>query len=258
MDLITYMKHERSGKLRGIYWLFQINMAFNSNKIEGNQLSFEQTQYLFDEKRIYTENGESIALDDIQETINHFRTFDYILENVEEDIDITMLKELHYLLQQNTSAEENPLNPVGKFKPEINVIGLAEIPTTHPDDVEVELSALLKEYLSKKKIHFEDLVDFHVKFERIHPFADGNGRIGRLIAFKESLKHNIVPSVILNKHRHFYMLGLKEYDDVSKLRLLETFRAGQDYSEQVLKKLEFEGNINNRIKENEKDKGYEL
>src|SRR5699024_7572660 len=165
---------------------------------------------------------------------------------------------LHYLLQQNTSAEENPLNPVGKFKPEINVIGLAEIPTTHPDDVEVELSALLKEYLSKKKIHFEDLVDFHVKFERIHPFADGNGRIGRLIAFKESLKHNIVPSVILNKHRHFYMLGLKEYDDVSKLRLLETFRAGQDYSEQVLKKLEFEGNINNRIKENEKDKGYEL
>src|SRR5690625_1125286 len=134
MDLITYMKHERAGKLRGIYWLFQINLAFNSNKIEGSQLSHEQTQYLFDENRIYSENGEGVALDDIQETINHFKAFDYILDNVEKNIDSSMLKDLHYLLKQNTSDEKNPLTPVGDFKTEINVIGLEEIPTTHPDD----------------------------------------------------------------------------------------------------------------------------
>lgn len=106
MDLITYMKHERSGKLRGIYWLFQVNLAFNSNKIEGSQLSREQTQHLFDENRIYSENGESIALDDVQETINHFKAFDYILDNVVECIDFNMLKNLHYLLKQNTSDEK--------------------------------------------------------------------------------------------------------------------------------------------------------
>lgn len=117
---------------------------------------------------------------------------------------------------------------------------------------------MLKDYSSKNEALLEDVVDFHVKFEQIHPFADGNGRLGRLIAFKECLKHNIVPSVILDKHRQLYMLGLKEYDDVGKVRLLETFRAGQDYSEQVLKKMEFEGNINIRTKINEKDKGYEF
>lgn len=247
MDLITYMKHERSGKLRGIYWLFQINMAFNSNKIEGSQLSHEQTQHLFDENRIYSENGESIALDDIQETINHFKAFDYILNNVEEDIDFTMLKELHYLLKQNTSDEKNPLTPVGEFKSEVNIIGFEEIPTTHPDNVESELSQLLVNYNKIKNVQLEDIVDFHVKFERIHPFADGNGRTGRLIAFKECLKNDIMPSMILDQYRNFYILGLKEYNHGGKERLLETFRAGQDYCEQVLKKMDFKGEINKSL-----------
>lgn len=241
------MKHERAGKIRGIYWLFQVNMAFNSNKIEGSRLSKEQTQHLFDEEKIYSENGESVSLNDIHEAINHFRAFDYILDDVNEDISLDMLKELHYLLKRNTSDENNPLTPVGEFKVVPNVIGLLEeVPTTAPDDVVGEISSLLKGYLNKDKVTLEDIVDFHVKFEQIHPFADGNGRVGRLIAFKECLKHNIMPSIILDEHRDFYILGLKEYDKFGSERLLETFRAGQDYSEQVLERMSFDGEINNR------------
>lgn len=246
------MNYERSGKMRGIYWLFQVSMAFNSNKIEGSRLSEEQTQHLFDEDRIYSENGESLSMDDINETINHFTGFDYILDHVFEKVDINMIKKIHDLLKKNTSDAKNPLTPVGKFKTKPNVIGsLEQIPTTHPDDVESELALLIEDYARRKVVQLEDIVDFHVKFEQIHPFADGNGRVGRLIVFKECLKHNIMPSIVLDKHRHYYLLGLKEYDDVSKERLLETFRAGQDYCEQVLSRLDFEGEINAAVKNKE-------
>ena len=245
LDLIEYMRYERLGRIRGIYWLFQVNMAFNSNKIEGSQLSKEQTQYLFDEEKIYSENGQSISLDDIQETTNHFNAFDYMLDNVNEEISIEMIKEFHYLIKKNTSNEKNPLTPIGDFKVAENVIGtLNPVSTTRLDRVESELNKLLREYLSLKNIQLEEIVDFHVEFERIHPFADGNGRVGRLIAFKECLKNNIVPSIILDNHREFYLRGLGEYEKGSKERLLETFRAGQDYSEEVLKELNFNGEIN--------------
>lgn len=259
MDLITYMKHERSGKMRGIYWLFQVNMAFNSNKMEGSQLSHEQTQHLFDEERIYSDNGESVSLDDINETMNHFKAFDYILDNVDKELNIDMVKRLHYLLKRNTSDERNPLTPVGNFKTEKNVIGsIEQISTTDPKKVENELTSLLNNYANIKKVQLEDIVDFHVKFEQIHPFADGNGRVGRLIIFKECLKNNIIPSIILDKHRNFYILGLKEYDNVSKERLLETFRAGQEYSEQILEKLNFEGKINDSRKEKDLNENNDI
>lgn len=249
MDLINYMQHERSGKIRGIYWLFQVELAFNSNKMEGSQLSEEQTQHLFDEEKIYSENGESVSLDDINETMNHFSAFDYILDNVHDDINIEMIKELHYILKSNTSDEKNPLTPIGEFKKFKNVIGtLEQISTTDPEEVESEINLLLEKYDKLKNVELEDIVDFHVRFEQIHPFADGNGRVGRLIVFKESLKHNIIPSIILDKHRSFYITGLKEYDYGQKERLLETFLAGQDYSEQILKKLNFKGDINSSVK----------
>jgi len=249
MDLITHMQYERSGKIRGIYWLMQINMAFNSNKIEGSQLSQEQTQYLFDEEKIFSENGESISLNDINETINHFSAFNYILDHVYKDIDADMLKQLHFILKNNTSDMKNPLTPVGNFKLVGNVIGsLDPISTTDPKDVESELGRLLNDYSNRNKVELEDVVDFHVRFEQIHPFADGNGRVGRLIVFKECLKNNIMPSIILDKHRDFYITGLKEYDNISKERLLETFRAGQDFSEQLLEKLNFKGDINKNVK----------
>lgn len=243
------MQHERSGKIRGIYWLMQINMAYNSNKIEGSQLSQEQTQHLFDEEKIFSENGESVSLDDINETINHFSAFNYILDNVHENVDVDMMKQLHFILKNNTSDVNNPLTPVGNFKIVGNVIGsLDQISTTNPEDVESEIDLLLNDYSNLENIELEDVVDFHVKFEQIHPFADGNGRVGRLIVFKECLKNNITPSMILNQHRDFYITGLKEYDNISKERLLETFRAGQDYSKQVLEKLNFKGDINKSVK----------
>lgn len=249
MDLIKHMQYERKGKIRGIYWLMQINMAFNSNKIEGSRLSQKQTQYLFDEGKIYSENGESITLDDINETVNHFRAFNYILDNVHENVDIDMMKQLHFILKNNTSDVNNPLTPVGDFKIVGNVIGsLDEINTTNPEDVESELILLLNDYSKRENIELEDIIDFHVRFEQIHPFADGNGRVGRLIVFKECLKNNMMPSIILDRHRDFYMMGLKEYDNISKERLLETFRAGQDYCEKVLDKLNFKGEINKSVK----------
>lgn len=250
------MLHERSGKVRGIYWLFQVEMSFNSNKMEGSQLSEEQTRHLFDEEKIYSENGESVSLNDINETMNHFSAFDYILDNVHDDITIEIMKDLHYILKNNTSDEKNPLTPVGEFKKFRNVIGtLEQISTTDPEEVESEMNLLLEKYSNLKNVELEDIVDFHVRFEQIHPFADGNGRVGRLIVFKESLKHNIMPSLILDKHRKFYTTGLKEYDDGQKERLLETFRAGQDYSEQILQKLNFKGDINSSVKTTKKNIG---
>lgn len=245
LDLIEHMKCERLGKIRGIYWLFQVNMAFNSNKIEGSRLSKEQTQYLFDEDKLYTENGDSIPLDDIHETINHFKAFDYMLDNVHSELTIDMIKEFHYLIKRNTSDEKNPLTPVGNFKVAENVIGsLNPVLTTKPEKVEDELTKLINKYLSYDNVGLEEIVDFHEKFEKIHPFADGNGRVGRLIMFKECLKNNLIPSLILNDYREFYFKGLKEYSGGNKVRLLETFRAGQDYSEEILKQLNFKGDIN--------------
>src|SRR5690625_4031410 len=146
MDLINHMRYERLGKIRGIYWLMQINMAFNSNKIEGSQLNQEQTQHLFDEGKIYSENGESLSLDDINETVNHFSAFNYILDNVYENVDTDMMKQLHFILKNNTSDEDNPLTPVGDFKIVGNVIGsLDQISTTDPKDVKSELDLLLND-----------------------------------------------------------------------------------------------------------------
>lgn len=248
MDLIQHMKHERDGKIRGVYWLFQVNMAFNSNKIEGSRLSKAQTQYLFDEKKIYSENGNGVSLNDIQEAINHFKAFDYILDSFDDELSIDIIKKLHYLIKQNTSDEGNPLTPIGEFKITENIIGLFDsVSTTAPEKVEYELTKLLDWYLKKDNVKLEEIVDFHWKFEKIHPFADGNGRVGRLIIFKECLKNNIMPSIILDKYRDFYLLGLKEYDRDSKKRLIETFKAGQDFSEEILKQLNFQGQINSAL-----------
>jgi len=255
MDLIERMKFERKGKIRGIYWLFQINMAFNSNKIEGSRLSKDQTQYLFDDNKIYSENGEGISLDDIQEAINHFKAFDYMLDRVNDNLSIEMIKKFHQLIKDNTSDKDNPLTPIGEFKIIDNIIGsLDPVSTTPADEVGEELSNLLDEYLKNKNITIEDITEFHQRFEAIHPFADGNGRVGRLIAFKECLKNNIMPSIILDDYRRYYTIGLREYDKGSKERLIETFKAGQDYAEEILNQLNFTGEIN---KENEIIQGDE-
>lgn len=244
------MKYEREGKIRGIYWLFQVNMTFNSNKIEGSKLSKEQTQYLFDEEKIYIEDEEGVSVNDIQEAINHFKTFDYILDNCNESLTTDMIKKIHYLIKQNTSDAKNPLTPIGEFKKVENIIGsLSPTSTAPPEKVEGELAKLLTQYENKGSITLEDIVEFHHKFEKIHPFADGNGRVGRLIAFKECLRAGIVPAIILDKYRHFYLIGLKEYDEGSKERLLDTFKTGQDYSNLILNQMNFQSEVNKRATE---------
>lgn len=247
LDLVTRFQLEKKGNVHGsIYHVTQVEMAYNSNKIEGSRLSEKQTALIF-ENNIITpaENGEATKLDDIKEAENHFKGFDYILDHYEEPLSIDQIKTIQGLLKKGTSDEGNPLKPVGEFKVIDNVVGIGytEVQTAAPDEVVSKLTDLIKEYQANTPITLEKIVDFHVKFERIHPFADGNGRTGRLIMFKECLNHNIVPFVLKDVHRDFYYRGLNSWDD-EKGYLLDTVGMEQDMYSEFLSKMNFRGNIN--------------
>ena len=242
MDLITRLQHERKGKMRSIYYITQVQMAYNSNKIEGSRLSEEQTRSLFDTGQITAEKeSETIKADDIFEAINHFRAFDYILDTVNEPISISQLKQLHAILKKGTSDEDNPITPIDDFKILPNVIGtIHEVQTTAPENVVPELNTLIHNYESLDVKNLEAIADFHVAFETIHPFADGNGRIGRLIIFKECLRHSVIPFILNEEYRSLYYEGLNEYRNGSKIRLLDTFSASQDNYRDFLRRMQFE------------------
>lgn len=245
-------------QLKRLYREWQIDMAFHSNKMEGNQLTYNQVKYLFDEETVFIEKEQSVSLNDMYEITNHFDALNFIFNLADNDLDIHTIKQLHSLLRRKTDDERKPFTPIGEFKIRPNVIGVRDsVPTTNPLQVEFELQKLIEPYVKKENIVFEDIVDFHVKFERIHPFADGNGRVDRLIVFKECLKNNIVPSILLNHHRQFYIMGLKEYG-VSRERLLDTFRAGQDYCKEVLAKTAFSGEISDIAKQLNRNRDYEM
>lgn len=166
-------------------------------------------------------SGEYLIL----ETINHFSCFDYLLDIAESPLSEEIIKKFHLLLKANTSDSRKDWFNVGDYKLLANVVGGSE--TSAPKEVAKDIKNLLDSYLSKKEIHFEDLVDFHYQFERIHPFQDGNGRVGRLILFKECLKHNITPFIIKDRYKHFYYRGLNEYPKVKEY-LIDTCRSAQD------------------------------
>lgn len=249
MDLVTRLRLERDGKLHGgIYHVTQVEMSYNSNKIEGSRISEKQTALIFEKNMLPPSiNGESTTLDDIKETENHFKGFDYILDHVDEPLSLNMFKEIHAILKRGTTQENNPITPVGDFKILENVIDGAvdNIATTPPEEVPQKLTQLLDTYLSEKNVDLERIVDFHVQFERIHPFADGNGRTGRLIMFKECLKHNITPFALKDVHRDFYYRGLKEWDH-EKGYLLDTVGLEQDMYQSFLEKMGFKGPINEK------------
>lgn len=237
MDFIEHMRLERQGRIQGIYWLLQINTAYNSNRIEGSTMTHFQTQHLFEKNEVPSDkDNPNVLVDDI-------------LDHVEDDISPEYMKELHRILKDKTSDEKNPLTPVGEYKKEPNVIGSAINPvrTTAPEKVSDEINELIQTYDNQKLKSLEEIVDFHVKFESIHPFADGNGRVGRLLVLKETMKNNLTPSLILSQHETFYKNGLKEYREGSKERLIDTFKAGQDYVESILEKVGFDGNINDKV-----------
>jgi Fic family protein len=200
MPLLTQLCEEKASRLKGgIYHLTQIKLAYNSNRIEGSRLSEEQTRYIYETNTLGLEPGETANVDDIVETVNHFTCFDYLLSVAHEPLSEGVLKEFHRILKTGTSDARKDWFRVGEYKAKPNVVG--EQKTTPPAKVAIAVQKLLTEYNKKEKVVFEDIVAFHFQFERIHPFQDGNGRVGRLVLFKEALRHGIVPFIIDERHK---------------------------------------------------------
>lgn len=211
ITLLDILKEEKASKRTGgIYHKTQIDLTYNSNHIEGNRLTHDQTRYIFETNTVGVEK-EVLNVDDIIETANHFRCIDMIIDNVNVMLTEKFIKEIHLILKNGTSDSRKDWFAVGDYKKFPNEVGGIE--TILPEDVKNEMKKLLTEYNKKEKKTFEDILDFHVKFERIHPFQDGNGRVGRLIMFKECLKYNIVPFIIEDNLKLFYYRGLKEWNN---------------------------------------------
>lgn len=229
---------QRKSKFKGnIYHYSQVNFAYNSNKIEGGKLTEDETEEIFETDSFIPKSDEAIKFDDLTEMKNHFRLFDYCLDTIDEALSKDMMINMNKILKRNTTDEENPRYNVGGFKVVPNKIGLINvINTSAPEDVERDLDELLKWYQSLKKIELEDIIDFHYGFERIHPFGDGNGRVGRMIMFKECLKNNIMPFIVLDNDKPFYMRGLKNYKE-DKMFLIDTIKHEQDLYESVVNEM---------------------
>lgn len=227
MNLLHKFREEKSGGLKGgIYHQTQIKLAYNTNRIEGSKLSEEQTRYIYETNTIFAEDGETtINTDDIIETINHFTCFDYMLDIADEPLTEEHIKKFHYLLKINTSDSRKTWFRVGNYKQLANMVGGKE--TTLPENVADEMSRLMKAWHTQPGILLTDIIDFHYHFERIHPFQDGNGRVGRLILFKECLAHDILPFIIEDDHKFFYYRGFTEYSKV-KGYLIDTCLSAQD------------------------------
>ena len=231
MPLLVVLRQEKEAKLKGsIYHKTQIDLTYNSNHIEGSRLTHDQTRYIFETNTIGIE-GESIRVDDIIETTNHFRCIDLIIDRAEERLTESLIKELHLILKSGTSDSRKDWFTVGDYKRLPNEVGGNE--TTAPEDVHREIQALLKEYNGKKQKSFEDIIDLHQRFESIHPFQDGNGRVGRLVMFKECLANGYVPFIITEELKMFYYRGLREWNNVRGY-LLDTCLAAQDNYKAVL------------------------
>lgn len=224
-NLLDILKAEKESKLTGgIYHKIQIDLTYNSNHIEGSKLTHDQTRYIYETNTIGISN-EIVNVDDIIETANHFRCIDYIIDKAKADLSESLIKQLHFILKNGTSDSRKSWFAVGNYKKLPNEVGGKD--TTDPKNVAEEISILLKWYNDIANKTINDIIEFHYRFECIHPFQDGNGRIGRLIMFKECLKHNIVPFIISDDMKLYYYRGLKEFND-EKGYLLDTCLHGQD------------------------------
>lgn len=223
--LLAILQEEKASKYSGgIYHKTQIDLTYNSNHMEGSRLTHDQTRFIFETNTISIEN-EVVNVDDIIETTNHFRCIDMIIDHVKMELNEKFIKELHFILKSGTSDSKKDWFVVGDYKKFPNEVGNMKTPL--PEEVDNLMKELLKEYNSKKEKTFEDILDFHVQFEKIHPFQDGNGRIGRLIMFKECLKYNIVPFIIEDNLKIFYYRGLKEWNN-ERDYLVDTCLTAQD------------------------------
>ena len=229
--LLNRLREEKETKLNGgIYHRTQIDLTYNSNHIEGSKLTHEQTRYIFETNTIGI-TDESVNVDDIVETTNHFRCIDYIIDHANDKLTESMIKELHKILKSGTSDSRKSWFNVGEYKRLPNEVGGIE--TTPPEEVHTQITSLIKSYNAIKNKTLEDIIDFHCKFERIHPFQDGNGRVGRLIMFKECLANNIVPFIITDELKLFYYKGLSNWGQINGY-LTDTCLTAQDHYKALL------------------------
>lgn len=229
--LLKALREQKESKIRGgIYHRIQIDLTYSSNHIEGSRLSKEQTRYIFETNTIGI-TDEAVRIDDIIETTNHFRCIDFIIDHAGEPLSESMVRQIHLILKSGTSDASRPWFAVGEYKRLPNEVGGIE--TVALKKVAPAMRSLLKAYKSKKSISFEDILDFHQRFELIHPFQDGNGRVGRLIMFKECLAHEIVPFIITDELKMFYYRGLQEWTHIPEF-LTDTCLAAQDHFKRVL------------------------
>ena len=229
--LLKVLREQKSSRLKGsIYHSTQIDLTYNSNHIEGSKLTHDQTRYIFETNTIGI-TDQAIRVDDILETVNHFRCIDYIIDYAEEKLTESLIKQLHLILKSGTSDSKKDWFMVGDYKRLPNEVGGMD--TCPPNEVHQKMKVLLQEYNAIKQRTLEDILDFHVRFEKIHPFQDGNGRVGRLIMFKECLANNIVPFIITDELKMFYYRGLKEWGHINGY-LTDTILTAQDQYKALL------------------------
>ena len=229
--LLNVLKEQKDMKLKGgIYHKTQIELTYNSNHIEGSKLTEDQTRFIFETNTIGVTN-ETINIDDVIETSNHFKCIDYIIDNAKKPLTEALIKELHFILKTGTSDSRKDWFNVGAYKKLPNEVGGQE--TCKPENVASEMKTLLEKYNIKQNKSLEDIVEFHQKFEKIHPFQDGNGRVGRLIMFKECLANNIVPFIIDEDLKFYYYRGLREWNNEHGF-LIDTCLSAQDKYKQWL------------------------
>ena len=235
VNVLDILREQKEMKLKGnLYHQTQVSFAYNTNHIEGSTLTEDQTRYIFETNTILFEGDTIAKVDDILETSNHFKLVDYMLDVADKKLTEKMIKEFHKILKDGTSDSRVVWFNVGEYKQRANTIG-SGIKTTSPNNVEKEMSKLMDWYNSFKQVTIKEIIEFHYKFESIHPFQDGNGRIGRIIIFKECLKNNIVPFIIQDADKLFYYRGLKEYKS-EKGYLTDTCLNAQD---QYIKLIEY-------------------
>ena len=223
--VLEVLREQKEMKLKGgIYHRTQIDLTYNSNHIEGSRLTHDQTRYIFETNTIGV-TDKSVNVDDVVETVNHFQCIDFIIDHAEEELSEELIKKLHQLLKQGTSDSRKDWFSVGDYKQLPNEVGGLE--TCAPEMVHEQMELLLTEYNSKQNKKFEDILDFHQRFESIHPFQDGNGRVGRLIMFKECLANGYVPFIITDEIKMFYYRGLREWGHINGY-LLDTCLSAQD------------------------------
>ena len=235
INILEVLREQKSMKLKGnLYHNTQIIFAYNTNHIEGSKLTEDQTRYIYETNTLLTEKESITNLDDIIETSNHFKLVDYMIDIADKELTQDMIKEFHKILKEGTSDSRKEWFAVGDYKRLTNEVG--GLKTTEPKNVERDMKKLLEWYESLKQVTINEIIEFHARFEKIHPFQDGNGRVGRIISFKECLKNNIFPFIILDKDKLFYYRGLYQYQtNKEKGYLIDTCLNAQDQYTEMIK-----------------------